>query len=210
MMNLQPLFEAQKKLDEHIEKSKGLEGHNLLDKKILALQVELGELANEWRGFKYWSENKEPNAKEEVVCGFCDEGVIHDGRSAPGVCGWCLGDYVESCKNPLLEEYVDCLHFILSIGNDLGMSETITVEWISEQGDYSEETTTDTFICLLQEVAGINTYHQQYVRDKYETAFLILIALGLEERHLGFTWEQIEQAYFAKNEENHQRQENGY
>ena len=133
MMNLQPLFEAQKKLDAHIEKSKGLEGQNLLDKKILALQVELGELANEWRGFKFWSEDKEPNAKEEVVCGFCDEGVIHDGRSAPGVCGWCLGDYVESCKNPLLEEYVDCLHFILSIGNYLGMSETITVEWISEQ-----------------------------------------------------------------------------
>ena len=188
-MNLEKLFKMQKELDERIlDRFPELRNENLLDKKILALQVELGELAQNWRGFKYWSEDRFPRTKAFKT----------------------VDTDMKVKTNPLLEEYVDCLHFILSIGNDLGMSETITVEWISEQGDYSEETTTDTFICLLQEVAGINTYHQQYVRDKYETAFLILIALGLEERHLGFTWEQIEQAYFAKNEENHQRQENGY
>nr|QRZ17780.1 dUTP diphosphatase [Virgibacillus sp. AGTR] len=56
-MNLNKLFPIQKELDTRIEREKGLEGQNLLDKKILALQVELGELANEWRGFKFWSKD---------------------------------------------------------------------------------------------------------------------------------------------------------
>ena len=82
-MNLQKLFEAQKKLDDHIRKEKGLEGQDLLDKKILALQVELSELANELpEVFKFWS-NKKNNYKKA------------------------------------LEEYCDCLHFILSIGKSL-------------------------------------------------------------------------------------------
>ena len=41
-MNLQPLFETQAKLDKRIVEKKGLQGQDLLDKKILALQVELG------------------------------------------------------------------------------------------------------------------------------------------------------------------------
>ncbi len=59
-MNLTKLFELQSKLDEHIIKEKGLEGADLLSKKIRALQVELGQLAQNWRGFKFWSEKQEP------------------------------------------------------------------------------------------------------------------------------------------------------
>ena len=44
-MNIAHLFEIQRKLDQHIIEKKGLEGQDLLPKKILALQVELGELA---------------------------------------------------------------------------------------------------------------------------------------------------------------------
>ncbi|MDQ4683029.1 dUTP diphosphatase, partial [Stenotrophomonas maltophilia group sp. RNC7] len=63
-MNLGELFEMQRKLDEHIVREKGLDGQDLLPKKILALQVELGELSNEWRGFKFWSNNQNPNTEE--------------------------------------------------------------------------------------------------------------------------------------------------
>src|SRR5690625_2038703 len=107
-MNLNKLFEAQRKLDERIVKEKGLENEDLLDKKILALLVELGELANKYRGFKFWSEDQEPNTK-----------VYYGPPELPDV-----GTY----KNPLLEEYVDCLHFILSIGNNLGFSHNMTIE----------------------------------------------------------------------------------
>src|SRR5699024_4388479 len=84
-MNLNKLFPLQKQLDEHIVKEKGLEGQDLLDKKILALQVELGELE------------------------FYPEKWSH-----------CEGTGIEGGR--VLEEYVDCLHFILSIGNDLEFS----------------------------------------------------------------------------------------
>src|SRR5690625_2846559 len=98
-MNLEKLFQAQKELDDRIIKEKGLKGRDLLDKKILALQVELGELANEWEMFKFWKENPEPRN----YCMACEipEVEAHD------------------CHNSLLEEYVDSLHFILSIGLEM-------------------------------------------------------------------------------------------
>src|SRR5690625_5163995 len=99
-MNLTKLFKTQAELDKKIVEEKGLQGQDLLDEKILALQVELGELANEWRGFKFWSEDQEPRTE-----------ICYGPPEIPDVCVY---------SNPLLEEYVDCLHFILSIGLGLG------------------------------------------------------------------------------------------
>ncbi len=72
-MNLQRLFEMQRQLDAHIEKEHPREpGEDRLAKKILALQVELGELANELpEVFKFWSNkknNREKALKEHVDC----------------------------------------------------------------------------------------------------------------------------------------------
>jgi dimeric dUTPase (all-alpha-NTP-PPase superfamily) len=70
-MNLQKLFEIQRKLDERIIKEHGLEGKNLFDHKLMALKVELAELANEIRIFKYWSK-KPPSPKEVILEEFVD------------------------------------------------------------------------------------------------------------------------------------------
>src|SRR5690606_40144391 len=95
-MNLSKLFEMQRKLDEKIlERFPHLRNEDLLPKKILALQVELGELCNCWRGFKFWSHDQKPRTVKRI------ENRKHR-------------------QNPLLEEYVDCLHFILSIAIELG------------------------------------------------------------------------------------------
>src|SRR6185312_3767022 len=91
-MNLIKLFETQSKLDARIVEEKSLQGRDMLPEKILALLVELGELANEWRGFKFWSNKQSPAIRPS--------NPIEHG-------------------NPMLEEYVDCLHFILSIGLEL-------------------------------------------------------------------------------------------
>lgn len=58
-MNLTKLFETQKQLDDRIIEKHGLQDMDRLPYLVLALQVELGECANEWRGFKYWSEDRE-------------------------------------------------------------------------------------------------------------------------------------------------------
>ncbi|OQP08284.1 dUTP diphosphatase, partial [Geobacillus thermoleovorans] len=70
-MKLQKLFEAQRELDEHIDKIHPRE-KTRLEEKILALQTELGEIANEWRQFKFWSNDREPRTErllEEYVDG---------------------------------------------------------------------------------------------------------------------------------------------
>src|SRR5690606_16674705 len=102
-MNLEKLFQMQKELDARILAEHPIqEGENRLAKKILALLVELGELANEWRGFKFWSEDQVPRTRVLVNRTTDDIGFKYIGP--------------EHIKNPLLEEYVDCLHFLLSIG----------------------------------------------------------------------------------------------
>lgn len=202
-MNLNELFEIQRELDNRIVESKGLQGQDFLDKKILALQVELGELANEWRGFKYWSNNQEPRLKgyKQIKCKWCNG----SGDDGTGVCPDCKssGDVYKE-YNPLLEEYVDCLHFYLSIGNDLiintkyefapsYVSRVITLlglinRYTSEMWWEHHDETGDAFI-------------------KWLFGFQHFLRLG---EVLGFTWEEIEEAYLEKNKINHERQANGY
>ena len=182
-MNLTKLFEMQRELDERIVKEKGLEGKDLLPQKILALQVELGECANEWRGFKFWSKDQQPRYKKKSIA-FADPG----------------GPF-EYTTYPLLEEYIDCLHFILSIGLELEEIEISKIEEVYSICE--EETLTDVFrvnFMCTSEIIG----DQQYWFNRLWTAFTYL---GEE---LGFSWDQIEAAYMAKNKTNHERQSTGY
>jgi len=183
MNNLAELFETQKLLDNRIVDEHNLHGQDLLPQKILSLQVELGELANEWRGFKFWSKNQAPRTEL-----FDEEyDLIH--MESVGL----------EQKNPLLEEYVDCLHFILSIGNDLELNiELYTILPIEHK------TILDQFSRTYYVISDLEHDPSQ------EELILVLqhfIALG---EMLGFTPEQIKQAYYQKNKINHQRQTDHY
>ncbi|WP_374717104.1 dUTP diphosphatase [Geobacillus thermodenitrificans] len=202
-MNLQKLFELQRQLDEHIEKEHPRqEGEDRLAKKILALFVELGELANEHRGFKYWSNDQEPRTGGECSCddGYIDVYMGH-GVVEQDICPRCEG--MGELPNTLLEEYVDCLHFILSIGLELDFTDI-------DVWKVKEATTTNQFIECFGTI--YNMHFQKRVngevpREMYEHLFACFIGLG---EMLGFTWEQIEESYFEKNRINHERQNNGY
>src|SRR5690554_6655921 len=56
-MNLNSLFEKQKELDKYIYEKNNVTAKEVFERKIVALLVELGELANELQFFKYWKEN---------------------------------------------------------------------------------------------------------------------------------------------------------
>lgn len=184
-MNLNKLFEIQAGLDYHIVKEKGLEGQGLLDKKILALQVELGELANEQRTWKFWSHDQRPRGQGTYLeYRPVDQGGNH----------WVT-------KNPLLEEYVDCLHFILSIGLDKKYTTGITVDL--EEMRY-EDTITKQFSEVFYYITELGSM------QGYEEYLDLVESFAVLGDCLGFTWEQIEQAYLAKNQINHERQLNGY
>lgn len=184
-MNLTKLFEMQRELDNRIISEKGLEGKDLLPQKILALQVELGECANEWRGFKFWSENQESRTvkyREKLM-------TYPDGEQYIG----------HEKYNPLLEEYIDCLHFLLSIGleTDIDTQDFGFVELV-------RDTTNETFLAVFEK---INEFWYDSDDWNYEQTMNIFAGLG---KMLGFTWEQIESEYMAKNEINHKRQSSGY
>ncbi|ONK21209.1 hypothetical protein BLX87_23050 [Bacillus sp. VT-16-64] len=70
-MNLSKLFEMQKPLRDKIIQNFNLENENLLENFIVAFQAELYELANEWKGFKHWSKNKNMD-REKALEEFAD------------------------------------------------------------------------------------------------------------------------------------------
>lgn len=165
-MNLTKLFEAQRVLDERIEKEHPrTEGENRLESKALALLVELGEAANEYRGFKFWSKN-------------------------------------QSSRKGLLGELVDCLHFILSIGNDLEAYTNYMYDVMAYQDTFNKPirgfNQTYFYAASFAEFPRLITYYDMYGN------FINLTKV------LGFTTEQLETAYYEKNKINHERQDANY
>ncbi|MDQ0975596.1 dimeric dUTPase (all-alpha-NTP-PPase superfamily) [Neobacillus niacini] len=163
-MQLEKLFRMQRGLDQHIEEKHGLQNEDLFDRKVLALLVELGELANETRCFKFWS--IKPSSEKSVV----------------------------------LEEYVDGIHFILSLGIECGFQNldyTLDIE-------PTAASTTEQFLLIYQLV---NKFRDTKSESEFKTLLQSYLQLGTL---LGISYEEMEKAYFTKNEVNYQRQQNNY
>jgi dimeric dUTPase (all-alpha-NTP-PPase superfamily) len=198
-MDLSKLFQLQRQLDERIEREHPRqEGEDRLAKKILALQVELGELCNCWRGFKFWSNDQKPRRTVHEICKYCE------GRKTLGFqlesCWYCGGTGLQVVKRPLLEEYVDCLHFILSIGLEKDKYREVEFHALYVDG----EDVVMQFNVLFDKVGDFYVYQ---TKDNYQIVLSLFLALG---EMLGLTREQIEEAYMQKNAVNHERQEMGY
>ena len=71
MVNLKELYSLQAELDAEIAANHNVTYESTRSRRLLALLVELGELANETRCFKYWS-NKGPSPKEIVMDEYAD------------------------------------------------------------------------------------------------------------------------------------------
>lgn len=163
-MNLEKLFEMQKGLDSHIEEQHNLQSEDLFERKVLALLVEIGELANETRCFKFWS--LKPASPKEVI----------------------------------LEEFVDGIHFILSLGIEAEFTEKVKL--IDDQP--KTESLTDQFLELYRSIEVFQA--SRSLRD-YQNMFQASLHLA---KLLGFSGLEIEQAYIEKNEVNYERQKQGY
>jgi len=162
-MNWEELYSMQQSLDKHIESNHQLKNQDLFQEKYLALLVELGELANETRCFKFWS-NKSRNNNDII-----------------------------------LEEYVDGLHFILSLGLEKGYR--YTSRNLSELTRAAE---TEQFNIVFE--SCINFY-KNVSKETYEQLFMNFLLLG---EVLGFSESDIQVAYYKKNEINFERQNKGY
>lgn len=212
--SLKELFAMQRELDKEIvtkhEEAAATDGKVVPEWKFLALNVEIGECANEWRSFKVWSNDREPRTLM-FKCENCKALSLKESD----YCGHCisLGVYAETVEvKPLLEEAVDCLHFALSIGNDVGfkLPNELHLGPLVEANHYN--TTLEQFNALYGTLSDLNLYigkedSQEMNAELYEPVLFTLLALT---EKLGFTWEEIVEAYKLKNKVNHDRQNNGY
>jgi dimeric dUTPase (all-alpha-NTP-PPase superfamily) len=162
-MDIQALFAIQKQLNDRIVQEHDLYGQDLFKEKLLAFLVEIGELANETRCFKYWS--RKSSSERSVV----------------------------------LEEYVDGLHFILTLGLALGFEN-------SKLNDHagSPQSVTEQFLLVMKQTHQLD--RNRTVED-YQQLVDSFFILG---NKLGFSHTEIEKSYFEKNKVNHQRQDAGY
>jgi len=167
-MDLNKLYKLQEELDRHIlEKNKAkISKEKLLDYTMLALLVEVGELANTTRCFKHWS--KKGMMEKEIV----------------------------------LDELADVWHFYLSIGNQRGWDYKTQEPYLAiEEINISDMFTSLYYNISRLSIAASSRYNNY--KDTGEDIFLL-------SQKLGFTDEEVEQAYLTKHEENYKRQEGGY
>ncbi|RJS60140.1 dUTP diphosphatase [Bacillus sp. PK3_68] len=232
-MNLEKLVAMQQELDAHITKEKGLEETGNTSWKTLALVTEIGELANNWRGFKKWSNDQEPRTEEDVTCSLCNGTgdlnyeTVQEDAEGNGVheyidCPECECGGISDVRNPLLEEYADCLSFFLSIANEKGWQESLYIhqEAVLDiqregfQGGLTGAFNEMTYLLLksYMEIDRDKKIEQYFAITKQEfnfkSAWFLFVAIGLVG--FKFTEGQIEEAYMNKNAVNHARQENGY
>ena len=166
LKQLTQLQQAQQKLDQVIFQKHHQTRSATRSARILAFMVELAELANVHRGFKYWSHKRVVN------------------------------------RTLLLEEYVDALHFLLSLTIDLPSSlitwsiETHTPQDLSSFTAYIFALFTDSLL-LVQQFDCV-------VLHKILTLFLCLGST------LGFTSVAVVDAYWKKYHINQQRQQEQY
>lgn len=155
-MNIKKMLETQKKLDEANLKKAGIEEYPIEEVKT-AYRVELGELLQEWKQFKFWKLSKGEIDREKLI-----------------------------------EEWADCCHFALSLENEF------YPEGVSAYYSYSYEISSyqnfDIYLLIDNCFTG-------------ETNLENTIALGLK---LGFTLEELEQAYYRKNKINWDRVNSNY
>ena len=162
MLQWDKLYSMQYELDTFIEREKKMMENSLVSKKIVALFVEVGELANETRCFKFWSDK-----------GPSDRSVI-------------------------LEEYVDGIHFLLSLGLETNLRYT------SNHKKQRVNNLTDQF----QKIFGsIHLFAEQPSQTNYDQMWDMYLCLG---QSLEFSELDIMNAYLEKNKVNVNRQKEGY
>lgn len=103
-------------------------------------------------------------------------------------------------KQVILEEFVDGVHFILSLGIECDFHKR---KFLINAAP-TPLSVTDQFLLINERVL-------RFQMTRSETDYIALFEGYLQlAMLLGITYEEMEQAYFDKNEVNYQRQQNNY
>ena len=150
-MNLNPLFKKQKELDGYIYEKNNVTAKEVFERKIVALLVELGELANELQFFKYWKENISID-RQRAIEEFID--VIHFVIGLAVDLGVEEHEYTEMMPKDLNELFIgianlatllsvtkekehakSLLNNIIALGYQLGLDEQTVIEAYNKKNE---------------------------------------------------------------------------
>ena len=205
MMNFKKLQDMQAKLDEAILADKTpMTQEERFNKTLVALSVEIAEVANTVEHFKFWKDNKgKVDSKRFIVTPVIVNNLIKD-------------DYLDTLDNTtmqyvtekqahhltLVEECSDALHFILSLANQvsykiirIGKHFKIAVDVDSLEKN----------VLFLNQVIGLGDFN--HFHSDLE---MIIDVFFIYVNQLGISQQELEQAYYDKNKINYDRLENGY
>lgn len=200
-MNFKKLQAMQAKLDEAILADKApMTAEERFNKTLVALSVEIAEVANCAEHFKFWKDNKGKIDHDRFAVDWDYEGtqIIGCYEYKKGAA------YQISCEQAhrltLIEECSDALHFILSLANQMNIKLLDVVE------RYDEFSREEWYLEIITDLRNMN--------NPNGNAWRALRDLNIDFYHyytyLGITTEELEQAYYDKNKINYERLENGY
>ena len=202
-MNFKKLQAMQAKLDEAILADKApMTAEERFNKTLVALSVEIAEVANCAEHFKFWKDNKGKADSDRFGENYYfanDELVFTDYiEEKTGV----RYDFKQAHRLTLIEECSDALHFILSLANqgDFEINGIGTHFKVADDTDSLEENVI--FLNQLIGLADLKRFHSDL--EMIIDVFFIYI------NQLGITEQELEQAYYDKNKINYERLENGY
>lgn len=206
-MNFKKLQKMQRALDDAILKEKPeMTAEERFKKTCVALSVEIAELANTAEHFKFWKENKgKIDSKRFRKVEYQDTGVFYEdlGVNAQKAIAKPIIKPEEAYKLTLVEEASDCLHFILSLANQLDLEiENFDFKTIVDSKEQNLILINRDMYYLYKEFKGTKINHENF---RY-----MLMGIYSYFKSLGITQEELEQAYYDKNEINYQRLEQGY
>ena len=192
----------QAKLDEAILADKApMTAEERFNKTLVALSVEIAEIANTAEHFKFWKDNKgKVDSKRFTYNGLTDFSDSHlwiDENS--GVSNY---TFEQAHRLTLIEECSDALHFILSLANQVDFE----INGIGTHFEISEDTDSleKNFLFLNYMIGPAEFKHFHSDLEMIIDVFFIYI------NQLGISEQELEQAYYDKNKINYERLENGY
>lgn len=206
-MNFKKLQAMQAKLDEAILADKApMTVEERFNKTLVALSVEIAEVANTVEHFKFWKDNKGKvdekrfsanhifNQDELVYTDYIEEktGVQYSRQQAH--------------KLTLIEECSDALHFILSLANQLEYEINLT-DW-----EVLSESRGANLMYINRDIVYLFTSFKDKKSDfvTHQNFFMLILGVFSYFESLGVTQKELEQAYYDKNKINYERLENGY
>ncbi len=203
-MNWNKLQEMQLALDNAILQAKPkMSAEERFNKTLVALSVEVAEVANTVEHFKFWKDNKgkvdEKRFKEKVSFSQAKGGNYSTGFYYDKLNEMRMVTWHEAHKLTLVEECSDALHFILSLANQL--------EQKLEELKYNlttDKTKEELFLIIQNDISNMLWASRKQYLNRVVFRFMSYV------NSLGITTQELEQAYYEKNKVNYERLREGY